>query len=76
MKDLKPFSLHFFVKEHLCAFGAVARQQRLAYEIEEVKGLPEDKYDVSYYITTEPISPTAKRNLIAAWAKASMEVIQ
>ncbi len=73
MNEERPIILHFFVKEHVTNFGNVCRKHGVTYTVREEANDPWQRD--GYFVDTEPVKSTLRRNIIADWAKASMEVL-
>lgn len=73
MKEERPVKLHLYKQTQVTDFGAVCRKHNVKYEVRETA---EDAYPFKgYYVNTEPVKDTMRRNIIADWSKASMEIL-
>jgi len=68
MNEKRPVNLHFFIKEHFDKFSKVCSNNSV--NMGQVR-----RDNGEWYVTTEPLTSTERRKLIAAWASASMERI-
>ena len=67
MSELRPVNLHFFNNETFAKFTKVCNQQDVNFDVR--------RENDEWYITTEALTPTSRRNLITKWADASIERI-